>query len=85
MVDNEINLKIKCLRFNNGGEFTSNEFQHFCEKQKIKGQFIITMTPQQNGVIRRKNRTFEEMARTMLNDSKLGDIFWVQEMETLIQ
>jgi hypothetical protein len=41
----------------------------------IKRQFPITMTPQQNGVVERKNIILQEMARTMLMDSKLKDIF----------
>jgi hypothetical protein len=29
LVENETDLKIKCLRSDNGGEFTSNEFEEF--------------------------------------------------------
>jgi transposase InsO family protein len=55
----------------------------FCEEHGIKRQFSVARTPQQNGVVERKNRTVQEMARTMLKDSKLGDIFWVQEVHTV--
>jgi transposase InsO family protein len=41
----------------------------------IKRQFSIARTRQQNGVVERKNRTVQEMARTMIMDSKLTDIF----------
>ena len=68
--------KIKCLRFVNGGELTSKEFMEFCSKHGIKRQFFVARTPQQNGVVERKNRTIQEMARTMLMDSKLTNIFW---------
>ena len=72
------NLKIKTLRSDNGGEFTSNEFWNYCEEHGIKRKFLAARTPQQNGVVeRRKKKTIEEMARTMLNDSKLSDIFLV--------
>ena len=35
-VENESGMKIKCLRSNRGGEFTSNEFNMFCEENGIK-------------------------------------------------
>ena len=36
MVENQMDSKIKCLRSNNGGEFTSKEFMDFCSKHGIK-------------------------------------------------
>ena len=71
MVENEANQKIKCLRSDNGGEFTSNELNDFCEIHGIKRQFSAAETPQQNGVVERKNRTVQEAARTMSNQAKL--------------
>ena len=82
MVENDIDLKIRTLRLDNGGEFTSNEFCNYCEKHGIKSKFSASRTPQQKGVLERKNGTVEEMARTMLNDSKLNDIFWLQSVHT---
>jgi transposase InsO family protein len=43
---------------------------------EIKRQFSAARTPQHNGVAERKNRIVQEMARAMLNDSKLSDMFW---------
>jgi transposase InsO family protein len=85
MVENETDLKIKCLRSDNGGEFTSKEFNDLCEEHGIKIQFSVARTPHQNGFVERKNGTVQEMARTMLKDSKLGDIFWVQVVHTSVQ
>jgi transposase InsO family protein len=62
MVDNEMDSKIKCLRYDNGGEFTSKEFMDYCSKHGIKRQFFISRTPQQNGVVGRKKKTIHEMA-----------------------
>ena len=84
LVENETDMKIKCLRSDNGGEFTSNEFMDYCEEHGIKRQFSTARTPQQNGVTERKNMTIQEMARTMLKESKLGDIFWGQAVHTTI-
>ena len=70
-VEDEIDLKIKCLRSDNGGEFTSKELNNFCEDHGIKRQFSAPRTPQHNGVTERKNRIVQEAASTMLNESKL--------------
>jgi hypothetical protein len=67
---------MKCLRFDNRGEFTSKEFKYYCSSHEIKRKFFISMTPQQNEVVERKNRKVQEMTQTMLMDSKLIDIFW---------
>ena len=76
MDENESGVKIKCLRSDNGGEFTSNEFNEFCEGHGIKRQFSTAKTPQQNKVVERKNKTVQEATRTMLNEAKLSDSFW---------
>ena len=77
LVENETDLKMKRLRSDNGGEFTSKLFQQYCDENGIERQFSTTRTPQQNGVSERKNRTIQEMGRTMLKDSKLDEKFWV--------
>jgi transposase InsO family protein len=84
MVENEIYSRIKCLRSNNGGEFTSKEFMDYCSRHGIKRQFYVARTPQQNGVVERKNMTVQEMARTMIMDSKLKDLFWTQALHTIV-
>ena len=58
MVENETDLKIKMLRSNNGGEFTSNELWSYCEEQGIRRQFSATRTPQQNSVVELKNKNY---------------------------
>jgi transposase InsO family protein len=82
MVENEMDSRIKCLRLDNGGEFTSKEFMDYCNNHGIKRQFSVARTPQQNGVVERKNMTIQQMARRMIMDSKLTDIFWTQVVHT---
>ena len=72
------------LRSDRGGEFTSDEFEEYCQKHGIRRQFSAARTPQQNGVVERKNRTVQEMARTMLTESKLADGFWREAVHTAV-
>ncbi|CAL8152332.1 unnamed protein product [Prunus armeniaca] len=55
--------KVKCLRSDRGGEFLSSEFVQFCEDHDIQRQLTMAYTPQQNGVVERKNKTVVEMAK----------------------
>jgi hypothetical protein len=45
-------------------------------------QFSAPYTPQQNGVVERKNQTLIEMARTMLNEFKSPHNFWAEAVST---
>jgi transposase InsO family protein len=69
MVENEMDSKIKCLRSDNGGEFTSKEFMDYCSNHGIKRRFFVARTRQQNGVVERK-KIVQEMVQTMLMDSR---------------
>jgi hypothetical protein len=46
MVENEMNSRIKCLRSDNGGEFTSKELMDYCNSHGIKRKLFISRTPQ---------------------------------------
>jgi transposase InsO family protein len=48
---------------------------NFVRLHGIKRHFLAARTPQQNGVVERKNPAVQEMERTMLNESKLSDRF----------
>eukprot|EP00253_Pinus_taeda_P009419 PITA_09419 len=76
LVENESNHRIKCLRSDRGGEFTSDEFFDFCEEHGIRREFSTTRTPQQNGVVERMNRTIQQMARAMLDETGTPATFW---------
>ena len=49
---------------------------------KSKRYSSAPKTPQQNGIVERKNRTFQEAARTMLNEVKLPDMYWREAIYT---
>jgi hypothetical protein len=46
MVENEMDSKIKCLRSDNGREFTSNELMEYYSSHGIKRRLFISRTPQ---------------------------------------
>jgi transposase InsO family protein len=50
-----------------GTEFKNSQIEGFFEDEGIKHEFSSPYTPQQNGVVERKNRTLLDMARTMLD------------------
>jgi len=54
----------------------------FCEKFGIQHNFSAPRTPQQNGVVERKNRALEEIARTLLNETNLPKYFWADAVNT---
>eukprot|EP00253_Pinus_taeda_P036664 PITA_36664 len=69
LVENESDHKIKCLRYDQGREFTLDELFDFCEEHGIKREFSTARTPRQNGTAERMNKTVKEMARAMLDES----------------
>ena len=84
MVENESDMKIKCLRSDKGGEFTLDECVHYCEKHGIKRKYVASRTPQQNGVVERKNQTVKEMERTMLDESKVRNKYWKEAVQIVV-
>ncbi|GJZ50225.1 retrovirus-related pol polyprotein from transposon TNT 1-94 [Tanacetum coccineum] len=48
-IENQINLKVKIIRCDNGTEFKNSEMNQFCEMKGIKREFSVARTPQQNG------------------------------------
>ncbi|KAK0602044.1 hypothetical protein LWI29_029846 [Acer saccharum] len=74
--------KIKCLRTDNGREYTDGEFLAFCKQEGIERQFTVTYTPQQNGVAERMNRTLAERIRAMLRTAGLSNSFWAEAAKT---
>jgi transposase InsO family protein len=79
---NEFELRIKKIRSNNGTEFKNSQIEGFLEEEGIKHEFSSPYTPQQNGVVERKNRTLLYMARTMLDEYKTSDRFWAEAINT---
>ncbi|KAI5328290.1 hypothetical protein L3X38_027687 [Prunus dulcis] len=76
--------KVKSLRSDRGGEFMSNEFLACCSEAGIQRQLTVAYSPQQNGVVERKNRTVIEMAKSMLHEKSLPYEFWAEAVHTAV-
>ena len=61
-VENGTDKRVKALQTDRGGEFYSQEFKTFCEENGIARKYTAPYSPQQNGVVERKNRTMVAMA-----------------------
>lgn len=76
LVERGEEMKVRVFRTDRGGAFGSNEFKMFCKKGGIKRHYTVPYTPQQNGVVERRNRTVVEMARSCLKETKLPPVLW---------
>ncbi|EOY22757.1 Uncharacterized protein TCM_014834 [Theobroma cacao] len=83
-VENESGCRIKKLRTDNGGEYTSSEFTSYLENEGIHHQLTAPYCPEQNGVSERKNRTIIEMSRCLLFENKLPKSFWAKAANTAV-
>uniref|UniRef100_H3H9V7 Integrase catalytic domain-containing protein n=1 Tax=Phytophthora ramorum TaxID=164328 RepID=H3H9V7_PHYRM len=74
--------RVKTLRSDNGGEYTSGAMAKFCADRGIVQKFTPPYTPQLNGVAERMNRTLVECARCMLEHAGLPKTYWGEAVMT---
>jgi transposase InsO family protein len=79
---NEFDAKVKKIRNDNDSEFKNTQVEDYLHQEGIKLEFSALDTPQQNGVVERKNRTLIKMVRTMLDEYKTSDHFWAEAINT---
>ncbi|KAL8093557.1 hypothetical protein AgCh_035440 [Apium graveolens] len=80
-LETKYSFKLKTIHSDHGGEF-EKDFITFCKSRGITHEFSAPRTPQQNGVVERKNRTLQETARTLLHESKLPRKFCAEAVHT---
>lgn len=81
-INTEKGVKVKRIRCDNGGEFTSNYFKNYCKNKGISLEYTAPYSPQMNGKAERLNRTIYDKARTMLDESNLPRHLWGQAILT---
>lgn len=75
---------IKILRSDNGGEYSSKEFESFLKSNGIVHQLSVPYNPAQNGVAERMNRTIVESTRSMLSHAQMPNEFWAEAASTSV-
>jgi transposase InsO family protein len=75
-VENLTERKIKVLRSDNGGEYTSMDFSDLCIEAGINRDHIVPYNPQHNGVAERKTRSIVEATKVMIHYQNLPMIMW---------
>jgi transposase InsO family protein len=78
LVENQLNLKVKILRCDNGGEFTSNAFAMYLKEKGIEQHFTPPGSHGQNGRVERVHLTILNTVRTLLLDTGLPHTFWAE-------
>lgn len=68
----------------NGGEFTTAEFAAYCADKGIQRHFSAPYTPQQNGIVERRNQTVVATARALLKQRGMPAIYWGEAVMTAV-
>nr|GEV29958.1 putative ribonuclease H-like domain-containing protein [Tanacetum cinerariifolium] len=79
-----LNKTVRYVRNDNGTEFVNHTMIEYYECIGIFHQKTVPRTPQQNGVVERRNRTLVDAARTMLIFSKAPMFLWTEVVATAV-
>jgi hypothetical protein len=80
----ECGRKLRVLCINNGGEFMVAEFASYCVDEGVQCHYSTPYSPQQNGVIERRNQIVVGMARALFKQRGMHAIFWGEAVVTTV-
>jgi transposase InsO family protein len=76
--------KLLALRTDRGGEFAAADFNNYCAHLGVRRELTAPYSPQQNGVVERRNQMVVGTARSMLKDKALPGVFWGEAVTTAV-
>ncbi|GJX77220.1 retrovirus-related pol polyprotein from transposon TNT 1-94 [Tanacetum coccineum] len=82
MIQVRLKVPVRRIRTDNGTEFVNQTLREYYEKVGISHETSVARSPQQNGVVERRNRTLIEAARTMLIYAKAPLFLWAEAVAT---
>nr|GFA80816.1 retrovirus-related Pol polyprotein from transposon TNT 1-94 [Tanacetum cinerariifolium] len=82
LVQRGLQAQVRVVRTDKGMEFLNQTLHAYFAAEGIHHQTSVARTPEQNGVVERRNRTLIEAARTMLSAAKVPLFFWAEAIIT---
>ncbi|GKC50165.1 putative ribonuclease H-like domain-containing protein [Tanacetum coccineum] len=82
MIQVRLNTPVSNIRTDNGTEFINQTLHSYYESVGISHETSVTQSPQQHGVVERRNPTLVEAARTILIYKKVPLFLWVEAVAT---
>ncbi|GJS85748.1 retrovirus-related pol polyprotein from transposon TNT 1-94 [Tanacetum coccineum] len=82
MIQVRLNATMRNIRTDNETEFVNQTLRDYYEQVDISHETSVEQTPQQNGVVERRNRTLVEAARTMLIYAQAPLFPWAEAVAT---
>nr|GFA21190.1 integrase, catalytic region, zinc finger, CCHC-type, peptidase aspartic, catalytic [Tanacetum cinerariifolium] len=82
LVQRGLQAQVRVVRTDKGTKFLNQNLHAYCAAERILHQTSIARTPEQNGVVERRNRTLVEAARTMLSAAKVPLFFLAEAIVT---
>jgi transposase InsO family protein len=84
MAEADAQRGLRALHSDRGGEFNSSQFKVYCKDFGIKHYTTAPYSPQQNGVVERRNQTVVEMARCLLKSMSMPLELWGEAVKTAV-
>ncbi|GJV03010.1 retrovirus-related pol polyprotein from transposon TNT 1-94 [Tanacetum coccineum] len=82
MIQVRLKVTVRRIRTDNGTEFVNQTLREYYEKIGISHETSVARSPQQNGVVERRNRTLIKAAHTMLIYAKAPLFLWAEAVST---
>ncbi|GKD96464.1 retrovirus-related pol polyprotein from transposon TNT 1-94 [Tanacetum coccineum] len=82
LIQRGLHAQVKTVRTDKGTKFLNKTLHAYFAKEGIRHETSTTRTPEQNGVVERRNHTLVEAARTMLSVAKFPLFFWAEAIAT---
>nr|GEV29259.1 retrovirus-related Pol polyprotein from transposon TNT 1-94 [Tanacetum cinerariifolium] len=82
LVQRGLHAQVRTVRTDKGTEFLNKTLHAYFAAEGINHQPSVARTPEQNGIVERRNRTLVEATRTMLSAAKVPLFFWAEAIAT---